>query len=350
MREFAAGVEDALGEIVDGMGDAVIVRDTASGEIVAVNDAVETVLGCVPDSDWTLDDACAAEPTRAAAARENALQRAEDSSPATFQWKAERPDGTALWVESSISTTVVDDRAYTVSVVRDVTERTECERELERLAEILIHDLKSPLNAAKAQVNILRSEVEGGEEFLDRLDRVHDRMESLVADARALVDGSRPRGLTLDSVDLSRIVTDAWEAVGGQGDEIDPTWCGDTGASLVVDGDLGTVTADERRLRRLFENLFENALRHGGGDTDCVTVTVSPTPTGVSVSDDGVGVPASDRERVFEYGYTTADRGTGFGLNIVAATAESHGWDVRVGESSAGGACFEISGMRDPAE
>ncbi|WP_336021777.1 PAS domain-containing sensor histidine kinase [Halobellus salinisoli] len=350
MREFAAGIGGALGQLVDGMGDAVVVRDAASGELLAVNDAVETVFGCVPDPERDLDDACAVEPTRAAEARENAIYRAQRSSPAAFRWKAERSDGTAFWAESTVSTTVIDGREVLVSVVRDVTERTERERELERLAEILTHDLKSPLNAANAQVNILRSEVEGGEEFLDRLKRVHDRMGSIVADVRALIDGSRSHGLTLESVDLRRVVADAWEAVGGQGDEIDPTWSGNTDASLVVEGDLGTVTADERRLCRLFENLFENALRHAGDDADCVTVTVSPTPTGIAVADDGVGVPAADRDRVFEYGYTTAAGGTGFGLNIVAATVESHGWDITVCDSSTGGACFEITGMRGPAE
>lgn len=350
MREFAAGVDGALTEIVDGMGDAVIVRDAASGEIVAVNDAVETIFGCVPDSDWARGDACAADPKQVADARKNALRGANGSSSATFQWKAERPDGTAFWAESTVSTTTADDREYVVSVVRDVTQRIEHEQELERLAEILIHDLKSPLNAARAQVNILRSEAEGGAEFLDRLERVHDRMESIVADVRALVDGSRSYGLTLESVDLNRVVTEAWEAVGGQGDEIDPMWRGDTGATLVVEGPLGTVTADKRRLRRLLKNLFENAIQHGGDDADCVTVTVSPTPSGIAVADDGVGIPAADRDRVFEYGYTTADGGTGFGLNIVSATAESHGWNVAVGDSATGGACFEITGMREPAE
>jgi signal transduction histidine kinase len=50
---------------------------------------------------------------------------------------------------------------------------------------------------------------------------------------------------------------------------------------------------------------------------------------------------------VFEYGYTTANAGTGFGLNIVAAAADAHGWDVTVTDAADGGARFEIAGM-DP--
>jgi len=53
----------------------------------------------------------------------------------------------------------------------------------------------------------------------------------------------------------------------------------------------------------------------------------------------------AEREDVFESGYTTADRGTGFGLSIVAEIAEAHGWEIEVVESGAGGTRFEITGV-----
>ena len=348
MRDFAGErVDGALAQVVDGMGDAVVVREAASGEVVAVNDAVEDVFGSPPEDFRELDaEAYAADPERAADAREAADRTARQGGVGRFRWEAERRDGTTFWAESSVSTTTVGDREYLVCVVRDVTERAERERDLERFAEILTHDLTSPLNAAQAQVKILREEVADGEEFLDRLDRVHDRMEAIIGDVRTLV-GDRRREPDLGPVDLNRVVVGAWEAVGGYGDEDKPTRADDAGGSLIVDGDLGTVTADEGRLCRLFENLFENAIRHAGDDADGVTVTVSAIPGGVAVDDDGSGVPETDRERVFEYGYTTGNGGTGFGLNIVAASAEAHGWDVAVGDSEAGGARFEITGMRE---
>ena len=351
MRDFAGEhVEDVLGQVVDGMGDAVIVREAASGAVVAVNEAVEDLFGYPPEDFRELDaGAYASDPKQVSEARKSADRTAQRGQSETFRWEAERRDDTTFWAESSVSATTVGDRVFLVDVVRDVSERAERERDLERFAEILTHDLTSPLNAAQAQVEILRAEVTGGEEFLDRLDRVHGRMEAIVDDVRTLV-GEKRHEPDCEPVDLNRVVVGAWEAVGGCGDEEDPTCGNDTGGSLVVDGDLGTVTADEGRLCRLFENLFENAIRHGSGEGDGVTVTVSSIPGGIVVADDGGGVPEADRERVFEYGYTTADGGTGFGLNIVAATAEAHGWDVAVGDSEAGGARFEITGVRDPDE
>jgi signal transduction histidine kinase len=48
---------------------------------------------------------------------------------------------------------------------------------------------------------------------------------------------------------------------------------------------------------------------------------------------------------VFETGYSEAEDGTGFGLNIVSQIAEAHGWEVTLTESEAEGARFEVTGV-----
>jgi PAS domain S-box-containing protein len=334
MRDTPSG-SGALSGILDDIADAVIVTDADTGEVVVVNDAVERLFGYSPAAFRDLDlDAYAANPEAVRDARDDAHRTAAETGSATFRWTARRHDGSTFRAESSVSATTVDSRACFVAVVRDVSEWTERERELERFAEVLTHDLRSPLNAAQAQVDILRSEASGGDEWLDRLDGVHDRMADIVDDVRTLVSGDGNVGET-EQIDLNEAVGGAWAAVAGDRN-------GD--ADLAVTGDLGSVAADPKRLCRLLENLFENAIRHGG---DGVTVTVSPLSDGdgIAVEDDGPGIPPDARDRVFEYGYTTATAGTGFGLNIVAAAAEAHGWEVRVTETAAGGARFEITGM-----
>jgi len=69
-------------------------------------------------------------------------------------------------------------------------------------------------------------------------------------------------------------------------------------AELQVENDLA-FKADSARLQRLLENLFRNALDHGGPD---VTVTVGTIPDcpGFYVSDDGPGIPESNRDSVFD--------------------------------------------------
>jgi signal transduction histidine kinase len=89
----------------------------------------------------------------------------------------------------------------------------------------------------------------------------------------------------------------------------------------------------------LFENLFRNAVNHGGGE---VTVTVAEIADGFYVADDGAGIPDEERDDIFEAGYSTADDGTGFGLAIVKEIVEAHSWEIRVTDSETGGTRFEI--------
>jgi signal transduction histidine kinase len=102
------------------------------------------------------------------------------------------------------------------------------------------------------------------------------------------------------------------------------------------------IQADRGRLRQLFANLFRNAVEHGGSE---VTVRVGVTDGGFYVADTGRGIPESNREKIFEAGYSSSENGTGFGLRIVEQVVEAHGWEITVTESEQGGARFEITGI-----
>ncbi len=110
-------------------------------------------------------------------------------------------------------------------------------------------------------------------------------------------------------------------------------------ATLVTDIDQA-VQANKNYLKRLFENLIRNAVKHGGED---VTVTIGELDNGFYLEDNGPGIPENHHEEVFKAGYSTDSEGTGFGLNIVKRVVEAHGWEIRVTESVAGGARFEIT-------
>lgn len=67
--------------------------------------------------------------------------------------------------------------------------------------------------------------------------------------------------------------------------------------------------------------------------------------TGFYVTDDGPGIPPGIRESVLEWGVTSDDDGTGFGLAIVRQIVDGHEWQIDVTESESGGARFEVSGV-----
>jgi signal transduction histidine kinase len=224
-------------------------------------------------------------------------------------------------------------------MIRDVTERAERERRLQRqnerldgFAAIVSHDLRNPLNVAEGRLELAREECET--EHLAPVASAHDRMRELIDDLLALArSGQGLAGLT--SVALPGLAERCWDSVSVPD------------ATLDVRTDA-TVRADEARLQRLLENLFRNAVEHGDGDGGGdVTLTVGDLPEGDGffVADDGPGVPPAARGRAFEPGYSTTTEGTGLGLSIVRDVAEAHGWTVELTDADDGGARFEFRGV-----
>ncbi|GGN18481.1 PAS domain S-box protein [Halarchaeum nitratireducens] len=214
---------------------------------------------------------------------------------------------------------------------RRTTDRlAEQNERLERFASVVSHDLRSPLSVARGYLALAR---EGDDpEAFDRVEAAHERMETIIADLLTLTREGEELG-SVKSVDLDALVASSWDlAVGEEAD-----------ATLDVAGPLGTVAADDERLRHLLENLFRNALEHAADGA--LTVTVGTTDDGFYVADDGPGIPADRREEIFEDGFTTRQDGTGLGLSIVEQIADAHGWDVAVSEGERGGARFEIDGV-----
>jgi PAS domain S-box-containing protein len=222
---------------------------------------------------------------------------------------------------------------------RDITERKEQQKQLQRerdrldeFASIVAHDLQSPLSVAEGRVELARGDCRS--EHLDAIDTALDRMDQIIDGVLTLAR----EGHDIDSeeaVSLGDAVSSMWELVAESAE----------GATLsYVDEDVATeqLTADYNRLRQLVENLFRNAIEHGGDD---VIVTVGRTKDGFYIEDDGPGIPPDSRDEVFDVGYSTSDGGTGFGLSIVNQIVEDHGWEIEVTEGAAGGARFEITGV-----
>jgi two-component system phosphate regulon sensor histidine kinase PhoR len=103
-------------------------------------------------------------------------------------------------------------------------------------------------------------------------------------------------------------------------------------AIVDVSSDCSIICADEARLREIFDNLLDNAVKYSSKDGEIRLRTErSGTEIVLSVSDDGIGIGKEDLPRIFERFYR-ADKarsrelgGTGLGLSIVKHLAQLHG-------------------------
>jgi signal transduction histidine kinase len=209
-----------------------------------------------------------------------------------------------------------------VGALEVVEESTPDYEEFPGLASLISHDIRNPLNVLKLEVESIRDDVD--ESHHDALVHNVERIEEIVDGLSTFVSAAED-GLETERLDVATVATVAWETIDAPAADLET--------------ESVTVEADRSLLAELFENLFENAISHGGED---VTVRVGPTAAGFCVEDTGTGIDTTERDRVFEHGYSSDRDGTGFGLPIVHTIASNHGWTPDVTESDEGGARFEF--------
>ncbi|WP_312908153.1 histidine kinase N-terminal 7TM domain-containing protein [Natronosalvus caseinilyticus] len=323
--------------VVETMRDGVIVLD-GQGRIVDVNATAESVLeGSDSDASADLVGAPTDRVRIGTETVESIVETGRD------ELAIERAGTTQHLAIRSEPITAESDA--TLVMIRDVTQRREHERELERtnarldeFASVVSHDLRNPLNVAAGYLDILETSVdEDGRETLDVVRTQHDRMQAIIDDALTLArEGSTVDETETEALSLEAVAREAWDGV-------------DTGEATLTVVDDRSLEADRDRLLRVLENLFRNCVEHAG---PAVAVAVGSSDEGFYVVDDGPGIPPEERERVFDSGYSTGADGTGFGLSIVTQIADAHGWTVECserGRNGFDGACFEFS-IRNSAD
>jgi len=236
------------------------------------------------------------------------------------------------WFVLYASRFAVDGDRYLVTAHTDVTDRKTAELRLQRrietaesVAAMLSHDLRNPLTVALGRIELAAEERDSAD--LDAALSALRRVEAMIADAVTFVRVGAT-ALEREDVSLEAVAREAWTHV----DTAD--------ATLSVAGDR-TLAAHPGLLAHLFENLFRNAVEHVG-PTVSVRVGLLDDDAGFFVADDGPGIPASRRDSLFDLGSAGADGRPSFGLPIVGAVVDAHGWSVSLVDARDGGARFEV--------
>ena len=111
-----------------------------------------------------------------------------------------------------------------------------------------------------------------------------------------------------------------------------------------------TVNGDKVKLRQLFINILENAVRYTPADGQIsIALMKKESDAVVSIVDTGIGIPAEHLTHIFERFYRVdkararADGGVGLGLAIAKIIAESHKGKIDVASEVGKGTTFKIS-------
>ena len=236
-----------------------------------------------------------------------------------------------------------------VLTFNDATERQRVESIRRDFVANASHELRTPLTSIRGFVEALEDgavdEPATAQRFLGKIRTHADRMAGLVEDL-----------LELSRLEAGERVPELEETVPADvAEEVVASFAGPATRKDIRlrFGDRGApmVRTDPERLRRILENLVDNAVKYTpeGGE---IEVTASPGPEGgarIEVFDNGPGIAAEHLPRIFERFYRVDKArsrelgGTGLGLSIVRHLAESVGASVSVESEPGKGARFAVT-------
>jgi signal transduction histidine kinase len=211
------------------------------------------------------------------------------------------------------------------------------------------HELRTPLNAIIGYSEMLQEEAQDRRQDalipdLEKINAAAKHQLSLINDILDLskVEAGR-MDLELIDVDLPSAIDTALtllrERATRQGITLGRT----------IGTEVGSIRADERKLKQVLLNLLSNALKFtpAGGRID-VGATVNEGLVEVSVADTGVGIAAEDREAVFEEFRQVGaahkkGEGTGLGLALCRKFVELHGGRIWVTSQVGQGSTFTFT-------
>lgn len=220
-----------------------------------------------------------------------------------------------------------------------ISDLAKTNKELEDYAQIVSHDLKSPLRSINSLISWIKEENENGFEeqtmkYFALIEHKVEKMDHLIEGilTYSKIDKEETRN---ESVDTQAIISSIIDIIHVP-----------KHISIKIIDTLPTIKADRFRIQQLFQNLIGNAVNYIDKENGLVEIAAEELDSSYvfSIKDNGMGMPKEIHSKIFETfkTYTTSKHSTGLGLSIVKKVIDFYKGEIWLESEEGKGTTFFV--------
>lgn len=216
--------------------------------------------------------------------------------------------------------------------------------ELEQFANIIAHDLKSPLNNITSLIEFIEEEhlLEINEEATEMFDMVKTSAQSM----SKLIDDLLHYSKNVEN-NQGKETINIFSEINAVIKLINPN----SNIKIIKENLNHNIDFQPVAFKQIIQNLLSNAIKYNDKEITEITIAYNQELQEIAIRDNGPGIPENQEEKIFQMFYTLGqssrgDSGTGMGLNLVRKLAERNEVKVHYNTQYKNGSEFIISDLK----